>query len=103
MDVAEESATSTRSEQKISNIFDTMKESSDEESDCSDSETEDESGELAQDMTGNRIIDIELINQNIMSQVVCQGYTQNASESINNLIWKFSPKTKKNKNMESVQ
>ena len=97
VDVAVESATPTRSEQKISNIYDIMKESSDEESDSSDSEIEDESGELAQDMTSNRIIDIELLNQNIMSQVVCafcQGYTQNANESINNLIWKFSPKTK---------
>ena len=59
---------------------------------------EDESGELAQDMTGNRIIDTELLNQNILSQVVCafcQGYTQNANESINNLIWKCFPKAKK--------
>lgn len=70
------SATPTRSEVKLQNLYAVMKDSSDESSDeteLSDSESEDndETVIIEQELDGYRLIDIAILNQNVSSQLAC--------------------------------
>lgn len=75
----QETATPTRSEIKLQNLYSDLKESSDDDSgeEASDSDGENESIVDAQvlhdgeELEGNRLVDICILNQNIASQLCC--------------------------------
>lgn len=72
--VSEQNATPTRSEIKLQNLYNILKDSSDEEEEDEEGECEDNDSEaeLCSDQVyGYRFIDIEILNQNIVSKLCC--------------------------------